>query len=191
MDTRWFAIDEVGHVGIFDSGENGHVPDEADTDNLALELWRFRHPNQTWDDARDSFGRLEEKELADQLGVFIFAYGHDFDPIETYGVIAAPKRPLHVDQLPPSIRYRWKSIRFQGTDFSRIKELQPLEQFPCSYWYEELRVAYLASDGKTVRPIRGQEEKFAEFCEEFRRQSPELAAQLIFEGPKEEDSRGK
>ncbi len=50
MDTYWFAVDEVGHIGMFYSGENGHVPDLAEIDDLAGELWRRLHPNQTDDD---------------------------------------------------------------------------------------------------------------------------------------------
>jgi hypothetical protein len=191
MDTRWYAIDQAGHLGMFDSGENGHVPAQAETDNLAMGLWHFRHPGRTYLQAVETFWMLDEKDLADQLGIFAFRYGHDFNPVATYRVIAVPKTPLHVDQLPPLLRKGWKSIRFQGIDFTRDEQAQPLEQFSCSCWYQQDRVAYLASDGKTVRPMPGQEENFAEFCEEFRRQSPELAAQLIFEGPKEEDSRGE
>ena len=26
MDTLWFAVDQVGHVGLFTTGENGHAP---------------------------------------------------------------------------------------------------------------------------------------------------------------------
>jgi hypothetical protein len=26
MDATWFAVDQDGHVGVFESGENGHVP---------------------------------------------------------------------------------------------------------------------------------------------------------------------
>jgi hypothetical protein len=29
MDTTWFAVDRDGHVGLFSSGEDGHVPDLA------------------------------------------------------------------------------------------------------------------------------------------------------------------
>ena len=31
MDTTWFAVDEEGHVGFFDTGENGAAPDGAST----------------------------------------------------------------------------------------------------------------------------------------------------------------
>jgi hypothetical protein len=31
MDTTWFAVDRDGHLGVFESGENGHVPEVAST----------------------------------------------------------------------------------------------------------------------------------------------------------------
>ena len=36
MDTMWFAVDNDGHVALFDSGEAGAVPDEA---NLGEDFW--------------------------------------------------------------------------------------------------------------------------------------------------------
>ncbi|HEY7312693.1 MAG TPA: hypothetical protein VH643_25230 [Gemmataceae bacterium] len=183
MDTRWYAIDEAGHLGVFSSGENGHVPELAVIDDLALELWRVRHPDRA--DSEGSLWGLEGEEIADELGAFIFYYGLEFDPIGTYGVTGTPKTPLHVDQLPPELRQRWKEIRFRTVDFSQIMALQPLEYGPCVYWYEEDRVAYLCSDDKTVRPIPGMEHRFAEFCKQFREENPEEAKQFIFEEPQE------
>lgn len=29
MDTQWFALDEQGHVGVFDTGEDGALPNQA------------------------------------------------------------------------------------------------------------------------------------------------------------------
>jgi hypothetical protein len=179
MDTTWFAVDEAGHLGMFNSGENGHVPDLAPADHtrdLARELWQRRNPEREEEDLWE----LDDEEIANQLGVYYFAYGDEFDPIGTYGLMAAPERPLHVDQLPPDLRKEWKGLRLQ-LDFTQVEELQPLEHEECCYWYEEDRVAYLCSDGKTVRPIRGKEDKFAEFCRQFRTEHPEEAAKLVFE----------
>jgi hypothetical protein len=186
MDTRWFAVDEVGHVGIFDSGENGHSPEGArDGFEFVDALWRQRLP-------RAGESPWEGEELAAELGLFCYAYDDgSFDPIAPYQRTDVPGTPLHVDQLPPSLRKQVKETRLKNIDFARHELVQPLEQLKCGYWYADDRVAYLAGDGKTVRPIPGQEEKFAEFCEEFRRQSPEEAEKFIFEGPKEEDGRGE
>jgi hypothetical protein len=181
MDTTWFAVDEVGHLGVFHSGENGHVPDLAEIDDLAGDLWRRLHPNQ----ADEHFWELDDQEVANQLGLYCFAYGSEFDPIGTYGLLGRPETPLHVDQLPPELRKRWRGLRLK-VDFTQLSDLQPLEHGYCSYWYEEDRVAYLASDGKSVRPIPGMEDRFAEFCSRFREEHPEQAKDMIFEEMKED-----
>lgn len=177
MDTTWFAVDEAGHLGMFGSGENGHVPDLAEIDDLARVLWSRLHANQ----AEEDFWELEEEEIAAQLGLFYFAYGDEYDPIGSYELLTTPESPLHIDQLPPELRTRWKRLRFK-VDFTKIEELQPLEQETCSYWSMEHRVAYLCSDGKTIRPIPGMEHRFAEFREQFRKENPQVAEKFIFEG---------
>ena len=47
MDTIWFAVDAVGHVGMFDSGETGPVPN-GDENDVRDELKLF--PFQLADD---------------------------------------------------------------------------------------------------------------------------------------------
>jgi hypothetical protein len=51
-------------------------------------------------------------------------------------------------------------------------------------WSED-KVAYLCRDGKTVRPIPGCEEEFADYCKQFRANNPETASKFIFEAPNE------
>jgi hypothetical protein len=38
MDTTWFAVDADGHIGIFDTGEGGAVPEDAWRDGYGLEM---------------------------------------------------------------------------------------------------------------------------------------------------------
>lgn len=187
MDTRWFAIDESGHLGIFASGENGHLPDisTGDADELIAALWR-RHPSA------EEEPPYEGAELAAKLGVFFYDYDDwAFDPIAPYKRSAIPKTPLHVDQLPPTLRKQVKEARLVNVDFALNELLQPLEHYPCVYWYEENRVAYLCSDGKTVQPIPGMEDRFADFCKQFREENPEEAKKLIFVGLKENDKENQ
>jgi hypothetical protein len=188
MDTVWFAIDDAGHLGIFDSGENGHVPDTASEDwtwSLIDGLWRHHHP-----EGGDSPSLWAGERLSADLGVFYFEYetvdGYTFDPISPYKRTSVPKTPLHVDQLPPTLRQHVKRRCLQGVDFALRELVQPLEQCKCEYWYKEHRIAYLCSDSKTVRPIPGMEDRFAEFCRRFREEYPELAKDMLFEGLKDE-----
>jgi hypothetical protein len=176
MDTTWFAIDEGGHVAALESGENGHVPEQTEDDDLLFELWRLRHP-----EADEDFWDEDTEQRAAQLGVFYYIYDESFDLAATYSRLATPETPLHVDQLPPALRQRCKRIRFQGLDFTHDQAIQPLEHGPCAFWYDGYE-AYLAGDGKTVRPMPGKEARFADFCRELRNQHPEEAARLVFEG---------
>jgi hypothetical protein len=133
---------------------------------------------------------LEGEELAAKLGVFFYDYDDwAFDPIAPYKRAAVPKTPLHVDQLPPTLRKRAKEARLAEVDFALREFVQPLELYPCVYWYEEDRVAYLCSDGKTVRPIPAMEHRFADFCKQFRAENPKEAEKLIFEGLQEEPKK--
>jgi hypothetical protein len=182
MDTRWFAIDEKGHLAIFDSGENGHVPDISTGDGYQLieEMWRFNP-------LAEGESPIWAEDLAEKLGVFFYDYDDsNFDPIRPYKRTAVPKTPLHVDQLPPELRKQVKEARLTEMDFSLQELVQPLDRYACVYWYEEDRVAYLDGDGKTVRSIPGMEDRFADFCKQFREANPEEAEKLIFENPKED-----
>jgi hypothetical protein len=177
MDTYWFAVDQQGQVAVFDTGENGHAPEQVRQGDI-----------DAWYDLCDFFGRgpdedvyLSNQQRADQIGVFFYGYDESFDPIAPYTRAAKPDVLLHLDQLPPRFRTECLRCRFPEFDFAQTERVQPLEYGPCSYWYGG-RVAYLMSDGRTVRPIPGQEEKFRDFYEEFRRQQPEEAQGLHFEG---------
>jgi hypothetical protein len=66
-----------------------------------------------------------------------------------------------------------------------------LEHGNCVYWYEEDRVAYLCSDGKTVRSIPGREHCFAEFRARFSQENPEMAKDLIFENPRAKPKKSR
>jgi hypothetical protein len=178
MDTYWFAVDQAGHIGVFCSCEGGHVP--AGAGDNAIEVMDALGGEA--DEEEDYYDR------AIRLGLFYYSYDdEEFDPIATYERgLMLPKEPVHIDQLPPDLRKQAKGLCFKNIDFSRNESIQPLEQFPCDYWYKEDRVAYLCGDGKTVRPIPGMEDRFADFCKEFRKENPEKAKKLIFEGLAEE-----
>jgi hypothetical protein len=186
MDTEWFAVDAAGHVAFFDSGEDGHVPEGVGESSLLQELWTLRHPNRP----ETAWWRLSREELANEFGVYCYDYDYvlliDLGPYHLTGV---PKTAVHVDQLPPALRQQCKQIRFEKITFSEAELVQPIEWFPCVYWYQEGRVAYLASDGKTIRPIPGMEDRFAEFCKEFRKANAKEAKEFVFGGPQEKPKK--
>jgi hypothetical protein len=178
MDTTWFAVDAAGHVGLFDTGENGHAPDGQEND-VRSDLWELYLPPGE----REAGDWWDPRDLCTLAGMYYFTYDEGYDPIGPYDRTVAPDSPLHVDQLPPTVRRRCKQLTFP-IRFDEIDRFQPLEHTHCIYWYEQ-RVAYLCSDGKTVRPIAGQESKFAAFVRDLRADRPDLAERYIFDGPSE------
>jgi hypothetical protein len=179
MDTVWFAVDGQGYVAMFYSGENGHVPDNmaASQEDLTDRLWVLF----TGEDV-EAWLELGSQEAARRIGLFYFDHDGSFAPIGPYHRDKEPDAPLHVDQLPPAIRNSCKGLQFEKVVFAESELLQPLDYFACVFWYEESRVAYLAIDGKTVRPVPGKEDKFQEFIEEFRKENPEQAKDYQVEG---------
>jgi hypothetical protein len=94
-----------------------------------------------------------------------------------------PSVPVHVDQLPAALRDRCLLVRFSQVRFDQAEAVQPAEFFTCEFWSPEYQVAYLAADGRTVRPVPGKEGEFAAFVEGFRAVYPALAAQFRFDSP--------
>jgi hypothetical protein len=180
MDTHWFAVDERGQVAVFATGEDGHVPKMASGDDG--DLFRLASLYRAAEDKDED--RVEEQD-AELLGMYFYDYSYGiFEPIEAYRRSQVPKVPLHIDQLPPDFRAMCISVKFPFR-FDETDTVQPLESFPCVYWYEAERVSFLCADGKTIRPIPGQEDRFAEFVRELCQGNPELADKYHFEGPTE------
>src|SRR5690348_14803035 len=76
MDTWWFAVDELGHVAIFDSGEDGHVPRGAE--DGAMELMDALEGKK--DDSDEDW----EDRVA-RLGLFFYSYNDYFSsPVVPY-----------------------------------------------------------------------------------------------------------
>lgn len=174
MDTYWFAVDDRGQVAVFDTGEDGHAPEgvlEQDFDFYRLvDLWH----------GEDQASSLEEN--ARKIGLYYYDYGDYSAPAIPYARVAIPPVPLHVDQLPPHFRTKALSNRF-ALRFDQAERVQPQESRPCVSYRG--RVAYVCTDGVTVRPIPGREGEFAEFVRLWRKQQPDVAARFRFEGPSE------
>jgi hypothetical protein len=178
MDTDWYAVDRSGHVAVFCTGENGHVPEGAGDDTVLRDWWQLRHPGVD----PEQYYEWDTDGAAARLGFFCYSHDESYEVLSTYSRDAAPDAPLHLDELPPDLRRRCKLVRFDALDFAQSPRVQPQEFFACTAWYTG-HVAYLCGDGKTVRPMPGKEAEFAEFCQQLQAQNPEWAARLRFEGP--------
>jgi hypothetical protein len=178
MDTTWFAIDARGQIAAFETGEPGHIPDTESYD-LFDTLYTLYFGPYDWD-ANDGW---DPEEWARRLGITFYSYPDDYSLLVLpYERTVQPTVPLHVDQLPPGMREKCRAVHFDQLRFDQTETVQPLEFFPCVYWDESDRPAYLAADGVTIRSVPGREGEFAEFVRRFQEEAPDEAAQWRFEG---------
>lgn len=96
-------------------------------------------------------------DLPERLGLFHYEHPDDLYIPEPYGRWGTPQRPLHIDELPDEIREMIRRARFDGVRFAETDRVQPVEHARCMTWKA---VAYLGADGRSVRPIPGEEEGY-------------------------------
>jgi hypothetical protein len=175
MDSVWFAVDADGHVAAFVTGEDGHIPSEGNGG----------YGWEVLEEMEKLTGRSEEEEVEQQctnLGLFCYDFGDSGDPVEPYTRMAVPTEPLHVEQLPPTLRQRVGMAAFPAVCFLKAERIQPFETYPeCDGFSIEDQHGYLCADGKTVKPIPGAERYFHEWVEDFREQYPQVAARYHFD----------
>ena len=143
MDTSWYAVDREGHVAYFWSGEAGAVP------VVALVAMRDRPEVRVWEHlerllAIEPTGPLRFDPAA--VGLFDYEHAERFEypgraefllnqegprVSGPYVRRAVPRRPLHVDQLPPVVRAVVAGMRFDGLRFADERAIQPVEHVPC------------------------------------------------------------
>lgn len=105
MDTAWFAVDADGHVGRFDTGEDGALPVRAahrggpDDPNFDVDALL-----RALDEREPGVGEGERSAYAVRLpGVFDFTRDHGDDP-GRYLRAHVPDQPVRLSELPPSSR---------------------------------------------------------------------------------------
>jgi len=199
QDTTWFAVDQDGHVGLFFTCEDGHLPEKAartDAHELLKELWSLRQKSgaAATSDPEHHY-ELHREDLASRLGLFYYRHrgevpvGSDQILIGRYLRLVVPSNPLHIDQLPPDLRSGCQTVRLQKAAFASNEHLQPLDDYPCTMWNPDGAIAYLSVDGTTVRPMPGHEDRYADFCTALRKEAPEFAAKVRFEEPPKKTKR--
>ncbi len=186
MDSTWFAVDARGQVGIFETGENGPLPDCFDPQEV--------YSTAVLPDAAGTYLGLEEEiALLTARGFYLFDYwGPEeagYFPAGLYLRSHQPRQPLHVGQLPPQVRQLVSRLKLTSRDFASDEVIQPLEHTLCQFWPDF--TAYLASDQVTIRPCPGREDSFDEFLAAFQKECPAEFARFRFEHPKPRPKRGK
>lgn len=136
MDTEWFAVDDAGHVAVFDSYEGGAVPDDAPPSGLDVDLadvvaavpWvDERHPEQ-----RTSWSRAADAAQG------IFVYQHTLTDNHTpgpYTRVARPLVPLRADAMPAALGA--VTTRLQGVRFAHRPLLQPMDYATCRAYTDQ------------------------------------------------------
>jgi hypothetical protein len=201
MDACWYAVDQDGCVAAFFTGESGHLPKASGQGaGHFFELWEIvsallggtGEGHEAEDDVGWGRGWEGVMDEAAERGIFVCEYSDPFARLAEfaqwpYSLVRQPRAPLHVDQLPPRLRKVFKKVRLSAR-FQSAQGVQPIEDTECIFW-GEWAIAYLRADEKTVRPMPGKEDRFATFVRDFRRQAPDEAKELIFEGPQEEPKK--
>jgi hypothetical protein len=187
MDTTWYAVDAVGHVAVGFSYENGCVPLNSGDLGFFEMLRILRGDPKSEDEDDDSPDWEEVMDEAFDNGVFVFQFHEGSAPfLNPYSNDGLPARPLHVDQLPPRLRELFKRVCFENVRFAEVEILAIPEHVSCFFYFEEgdpdADLAFLAGDGKTLRPIPGREQRYTEFCQQVREKYPELLKSFVFDG---------
>jgi hypothetical protein len=193
MDTTWFAADRDGHVGVFSTNAKGAIPGIPPDEDLFEAILLQAGVEELISllaGGRISAGRYSEDYFRHVTRLGLFCYSHrdywEVDLQGDYQLIRPPETPLHVDSLPPRFRKLARQNRLSRVHFPDTESVQPLEHFACRFFPDEdavAAVAYVASDGVTLRPVPGREGEFAAFCEALWRDHPEQMAEFRFEGP--------
>jgi hypothetical protein len=190
MDTHWFAVDRDGRVGLFFTAENGFYPVQASDAESTTLVSMYQQITGEAPPGLDEDGDIDDwdefLEAFAGLGFFRYEYIDSFDDpgglLHPYTLTIEPDRPLHADQLPSGLRTVVAECRFDTVRFGE-EQVQPLDVAECQTWWEG-DVAYLRAGEKVVRPIRGHEEKYQEFCAEHAATLRASRKGLVIEGLK-------
>lgn len=104
------------------------------------------------------FDYQEESDIAEH-GLYRFAHAEDWIS-GPYALVTRPDAPAKVDELPADVSS--KAIVFDGR-FAEAPSVQPAELWESESW----QPAWLARDGKTVRPFPGREKEVDEIYPEL------------------------
>jgi hypothetical protein len=179
MDTQWFAVDRDGHVALFRTGEAGPAPASVGYQGEEYLDLTFRENSPLggrrilWADDLQ-VARLGlfsyEHVFVDDEGSWNWIQYYDQPSGEIFAILVpfrsrvCPVRPLHVDELPLSVRELVSRVGFESVCFADTSAIQLFEHLSCRLedWHNPC-CAYLLADGWAVRPIPGREEAYHEF----------------------------
>jgi hypothetical protein len=128
----WFATDRDGHVGHFSTAGFGSVPRAAEStakwnDALMDFLRRSASPREA---ERVGFAPPMPGEWLDiaRHGLYSFDWRHWEGP---YSMMAYPKEPLLIEDLPEAYRAAPGAVQFETLCFGNLRSLRPEKLVPC------------------------------------------------------------
>ena len=204
MDAHWYTVDAKGNVAVFDAGSSGPVPkkvrrhERPDLERLVRQLGGpDLVPEVREYGGREYFFLRERDDVYRELailGVFIFeCVSSSSSFVDPFVREHRPRRPTHVDQLPPRLRREFTRVPLPIPDFAAVKKVQLVEHVPCEFWWDGV-VGYYALGRKQVRPIPGREIEYREVLPQLRKEYKWLRFAEAPEEPggmKEQPKRGK
>jgi hypothetical protein len=178
MDAHWYTVDAQGNVAVFDAGTSGPVPRKAKSHewpDLAPLVRRLGGPELIPEggDYHDFETGEAYAELAG-LGVFVFEYACSTSAfIDPHVRQHRPRRPMHLDQLPPRLRMEFARVPLPVGNFAAAKQVQIVEHVPCEFWWGGV-VGYYTRGRKKVRPIPGREAEYRDALPALKREYRKL-----------------
>jgi len=138
-----------------------------------------------------SISLIEQDLSVARCGVFLYRAHHvRFNIPEPYGQVLVPPRPLHLDEVPASLRDALATRVHLDVSFASSPYVQPAEFLLCLAWQDT--GVYLAADGFTVRPLAGVD------IADYRREAADLHHQpghepsykpIVFDPPIDQEAR--
>jgi hypothetical protein len=162
MDSEWYAVDKNGNVALFITGAGGAMPLTAYNPDACFEDFSPEELEEMGltDEMKD---RIDPEQLPDRTRLFIYQAQSEC-LADRYERKKRPRKPLHVDDLEAEVRDTLGRVQFDRLEFGQTQYLQPIEWTECGAWDP----AYLTSDGKTVKPVPGQEKEYKKFARQLR-----------------------
>ncbi|KEF34768.1 hypothetical protein RDMS_05415 [Deinococcus sp. RL] len=133
VEFDWFAADAAGHIGQFMAAGDPHVPGAALVSEELLEalhVWIDTRPER---EAANALAGGFDEHLTPPQRRGAYVYDHVPGEPGVYRLVAAPRQPLHVSELPEHLRAYLADLTLPlplGTPRLRVDQAGGAEECP-------------------------------------------------------------
>src|SRR5690348_4035575 len=104
MDSSWYAVDKDGNVALFHTGAGGAMPENAYSPEAA-EFAEGLDEEALEETGLGADAAIDLGQLPPEKRVFVYHTGPMGEALaDRYERRRVPKKPIHVDELPPAVR---------------------------------------------------------------------------------------